>query len=447
MLSPITAGNIDNDVHAVLARFRTPGATVEVVDNGRVVYRKAYGRADVASGVPARLDTRYEIGSITKQFTAAAIMQLQQAGKLDIDARAVTYLPNAPHAQEVTLRQMLTHTSGLHDDLNDLPDDSPTLRKRASFDQWIEHIAGKPLDFAPGSNESYSNMGYIYLGRIIEVVSGQSYADYIRNHFLLPLGMKHTYIDVNESRVPEMAQGYALSGGSAKPVQSWTVPALQSAGGLVSTVDDLETWSKALANGQVVSRASYAAMTTPISTTSGPTNNGLGLFIDTIEGQKRIGHTGGSAGFTTANFYFPKQGVRIIAFTNGKANPEPGEAITTVIFNRLFPAIAADAMRPAKGEDRSITERAEAVFAGMQTGNIARGLLVDRLAAKMHSQAGRWAAAFAGYGVPTSAVFKGTRPNGNATWNDYVLVFGPGVTLNFSVSVRRDGKITSLAFD
>jgi D-alanyl-D-alanine carboxypeptidase len=158
--------------------------------------------AAVRSGLSSR--RQVSLGSITKQFTAAAILQLQAAGKLSLDATVATYLPEAPHASEITLRQLLTHTSGLPDFLAAMSDERAT--QPATFAQLMELVKGKPLDFAPGSKASYSNTGYILLGRIIELASHHSYRDYIQTHLLRPAGMTQTYTVSDEPSLKTTAK-------------------------------------------------------------------------------------------------------------------------------------------------------------------------------------------------------------------------------------------------
>ncbi len=445
-LSPQLARRIDADVGAVLGRTQVPGAVVEVIAHGHVVYQKAYGLRDLARRLPARVDTHYEIGSITKQFTAAAIVQLQEAGKLDLDARLATYLPDAPHAGEVTLRQLLTHTSGLPEYL-DGPDIEQEATRPASFDQLMARIAGKPLDFPPGSRWAYDNTGYILLGRVIEVVSHESYDHYIHAHLLAPAGMTDTFTIADEARVPGMAVGYRRVDRKVEPAPTISASFGWSAGYLVSTLDDLEKWNRALTGGRIVSPKGYALMTTTTMTPRGDAEYGFGLFVDSVEDQPRIGHTGGSFGFTTANEYFPRQDVRIIAFTNQVDTPEPGEVLTTAVFNDLFPDIAAAATRPAPGEDPAVSARARAVFAQVQGGPQDASNFTPKLNAKLTAGLQqRLATAWSVYGQPESFIFRGRRTAGDVTWFDYLVGFGPGNLLKFGIGLDSAGKVASLSF-
>jgi CubicO group peptidase (beta-lactamase class C family) len=445
-LDPSIINRIDTDVQTILRLTGTPSAVIGIVEDGRIVYRKAYGLRDLERRIAATIGTHYEIGSITKQFTAAAILQLQEAGKLDIDDKLSKYLPDAPHAGEVTLRQLLSHTSGLPEYL-DGPDIESAATKPAAFAQLMTRVAGKPLDFTPGTNMVYNNTGYILLGRVIEIVSRQSYRDYVRKRLLERAGMAQTYTVADEAHLSNMAVGYRHANGKlerAQPIhETWG----WSAGDLVSTLDDLETWNRALTQGKIVSSASYSAMTTPAKIGDSESDYGLGLFVDSLQDQPRIGHTGGSFGFTAANEFFPKQNVRIIAFTNHNANPEPGEMITTAVFDDLFPDIAAAASRPAPGEDADVTARARTLFGQIQTGMKESSLLGAKLDAKMkNGLAERLAKQFSPFGTPSHFIYKGSRPGTGLRWYDYLIEFGPGSQLRFAVGLDNEKKIVSISF-
>jgi D-alanyl-D-alanine carboxypeptidase len=441
-------GQITDDITSVMHRYNIPGATVEITQDGVVLYTHAFGYSDLANKAPALDSTHYEIGSITKQMTAAAILQLRDAGKIDLDAKVATYVPNAPHANEITVRQLLTQTSGLPDYL-DVPGIDPS--KAATYDQIMASIAGKPLQFPPGGGWRYSNTNYFILGRIIEVVSGERYAAYVQHHFFDPLGMTQTFTSGKEASIPGMALGYELVDGQLSPPRT---PISESygwaAGDLVSTVSDVAKWSDALQNGRVVSAQDYALMTTSQPTTHGDSGYGFGLFIDSVDDQPRIGHTGGDPGFTAADEYFTKQNVHIIALTNdgnGNGHPEAGEILTTVAFEDLFPQIAAASLRPSPGENPSVTAAVAKFFTSVQSGHEDYTTFADRMAQKFKTQyAALFASEFEPYGPPTAFVFRGRRSEQGKQWFDYVVHFGPGVALKMTLGFDEAGKIAGLAF-
>ena len=438
---------INHDVRMVLQRTATPGASILVTRDGQALYRQALGLRDLERRFPARMDTHYEIGSITKQFTAAAILQLRDAGKLNIDEKVSAYLPDVPHANEVTLRQLLTHTSGIPDYFGLKSDEEFT--KPTTFAEIMKLMTGKPLDFPPGSRASYSNTGYLILGRIIEVTSHESYHQYRREHLLKPAGMTQSYIVPDEGSLATMARGYRRVNGKLEPGLTIHDSYSWSAGDIVSTVEDVEKWNEALARGKVLPKSDYALMMTPQITTDGEnTGYGFGLFIDKVNEQPRIGHTGGSFGFTAANFYFPQQKLRIIVLTNNVDAPEPGEIISNAIFDDLYPELARAAMRPAPDEDVNVTAKARAAFAALERGEDDGSAFSASLEAKMKSGlAERMAHQFGGYGPATVFVFKGRQVVESKRWFDYLIEFGPGSTFKFSVAMDDEGRVTSLGFN
>jgi D-alanyl-D-alanine carboxypeptidase len=447
-LPAAVARRIDSDVNGVLHRFAVPGAAVMVLVKGHVSFVEAFGSRDAERRLPVRLDSFFEIGSITKQFTAASILQLQEAGRLQVDRPLSDYLPDAPHAKEVTLRQLLTHTSGLHDYLDLPPQELYRLASQPiSYRDLIARVASLPLDFAPGSKWSYSNTGYLLLGKVIETLSGETYRNYLQRHILGPLHMKDTYTTADEDRLSNIAIGYHHRNGKLERAPVIDPGWAGAAGFLVSTLGDLAKWDAALCGGKVVSPASYRQMTTPFMTAkNGSANYGFGLFVDSIYGEPRIGHTGGSLGFTTADEYFPRQDVRIIAFTNlGDDVPEAGETLANVVFADLYPGIVAKAQKPAAGENAAITQTTRDAFQELQSGkDYAR--FSAHLSDKLAGGAGtRFVASLGPYGAPSAEIFKGIRRNAQDSWYDYVIQFGPGVSLPFAIKIGPDGLVTGLS--
>jgi D-alanyl-D-alanine carboxypeptidase len=308
-------------------------------------------------------------------------------------------------------------------------------------------VAGKPLDFTPGTKWAYSNTNYILLGRVIEVVSHETYHHYVQAHLLDPLGLKQTFTLADERRVPDMALGYRRADGKLSLAPPLDEGFGWAAGDLISTLTDLEKWSEALAGGKVVTPADYVLMTTEVPIKDGTSGYGFAQFLDSVDDQPRIGHTGGALGFTSADEYFPRQDTRIIVFTDLTDDPEPGERFNTGVFEALFPGIAAAADRPAAGEDAAVTAKARALFIALQQGTADSSMLGARLAAKMQAGLGqRLAGEFAPYGAPTAVIFKGHRTDGGLSWSDYVLKFGPGSSFKFSIALDDSGKIISMGF-
>lgn len=340
------SGAVTAAVAAMLTSQKAPSATVEVVQSGKVIYTHAFGLRDLAAKLPANVDTRYEIGSMTKQFTAAAILQLQEAHKLSIDKSVATYLPDAPHAREITLRQLLNQRSGLAN-YTEVPHFVEISGTPGSYDKIVGLIRDKPLRFPPGSRWEYSDTNYILLGRIVEVASGQRYNDYIRTHEFLPAGMVQTTTIEHERQTPDMARGYTLDNGRVVPSPPLDDAWAWSAGNIVSTVGDYEKWMAALTSGKIVSPVDYALMTTasPGNRMDSKSAYGFGFVMDQTDGQPTIWHNGGTNGFHTYGASFPDQGMRLAVFTNlDGALPE---VIGAKIFNLAYPRFTPAPKQPA----------------------------------------------------------------------------------------------------
>lgn len=300
--------------------------SVMVVRDGETLLNLGYGMADLAQEFPNIPQTRFRIGSLTKQFTAAAILQLQERGMLDVQAPVQTYLPDYPN-DTITLHHLLTHTAGLPN-LTSTPEYFEWMQRPATLEELIARFRDLPLEFEPGSQHRYSNSGYILLTQVIETVSGQSYGDYIQDNLLTPLGLDNTGYDGSS---PGLATGYR---GNVRDYQ--TVPvaeptAAQGAGGLYSTVGDLARWNQALFQGSpedraVLSEATVAAMTAPQVSLGIPglphLAYGYGLGVDTSE-SPRILHGGGISGFVSSLLYLPNQDATIVVLSNVESiNPE-----------------------------------------------------------------------------------------------------------------------------
>ena len=329
------------------------GATVAIVRGGTTVYARGYGLRDVAKSLPADAQTRYEIGSITKQFTAAAILQLKEAGKIDLDATVATYLPSMSHAKEITVRQLLTHTSGL-DDYVSIANFETLAGTPATFDQLMAPISVRPLGFTPGTQFAYSSTNFLILGRIVELVTAQSWEAYVQQHLFAPAGMTDTATMAQENDLADMARGYVYAQGrtaESKPIaESWA----SSAGGIVSTAGDLQKWGEALSSGRIISASDYQLLISPARLADGSAAEyGFGMKVDRFEGQPRIWHDGNTNGFDGSDQLFPDQNVRIIVLTNTVDGNS--DKIVEHVYNDLFPAIAAAAARADEASRHTAT--------------------------------------------------------------------------------------------
>lgn len=301
-----------------------PGAAVLIVENGKVLLRKGYGMANVELGVPIQPEMVFEIASVTKQFTAAAILMLQERGKLSVEDDITKHLPDYPtHGQKITIHHLLTHTSGIPN-FTALPEWRPRMREDMTVQQIIDMFKDKPLDFKPEETVSYSNSGYILLGAIIEKASGKSYEDFIEQEIFAPLGMKQSRYGRREEIVPGRVAGYEKTedGFGVAQFISWTQSA--GAGGLMSTVDDLALWTAALSSEKLLKKASLQQMTTPAKLASGeatPVAYGLGIWEE--DGARIFEHSGGIPGFNTDVLIIPDRRLSVIVLSN-ITGQEPG---------------------------------------------------------------------------------------------------------------------------
>lgn len=286
--------------------------TVLVARDGKPVFRKAYGLANWEWNIPNTPDTKFRIGSITKQFTATAILQLAEAGKLSVDDPVSKYYADAPAAWSgITIKHLLTHSSGIPSYTSIPHFFEQEARRDRTPEEIVKLTADKPLEFAPGSKFAYDNSGYVLLGYIIEKISGERYADYLQHHIFDPLGMTSTGFDVSETILPKRAAGYSRDKGKIGNTAYLSMTEPFSAGSLYSTVDDLLIWDRALQAGKLLGPASFQAMFTDYGH-----GYGYGWFVGNVLGHQHISHGGGINGFVTAFDRYPKDKLTVVVFSN-----------------------------------------------------------------------------------------------------------------------------------
>src|SRR5688500_13118513 len=321
----------DSLVFTYLAESRAPSASFAVIRGNDTLAYGAHGLADVDAWRAPTAATIYQIGSITKQFTSAAIMKLVEQGRVKLDDDLSKYVPQFPlQGKKVSIRHLLNHTSGIHSYTSSSAWQK-TWSDELSPDAIIKFVAADTFDFAPGTAYRYNNTGYVLLGMVIEKASGQTYANYLDAQFFKPLGMRQTSYCPSRTSDPAFALGYSKGPSATVRAKFLHLSHPFSAGALCSTVGDLVKWQRALDAGKVVSPASYALMTTADSLPSGrKLNYGFGLVPGMFSGHKTISHTGGINGFATAATYVPDDSLSIVVFTN-----YDGESPQTLVRNLL----------------------------------------------------------------------------------------------------------------
>ena len=302
------------------AQFKAdgPGCAALVIEKGKVVYRKGFGKADLELNVNIQPDMVFRIGSITKQFTAVAILQLEEQGKLSLQDEITKFIPGYPtHGYKITVENLLTHTSGIKDYTRMKEWTGEMQRKDMTPKEIVDFFKDQPTDFEPGTKYVYDNSGYILLGFIIEKVSGDTYAHYLEKNIFSPLGLKHTFYENDTDIVMNRVHGYSKgdSGYMNSPYLSMTQP--YAAGSLLSTVDDLYTWTRGVRSGRIIKPATFEKAEVPYKLKDGSsTGYGYGLVIGEIFGSPAIWHNGGINGFLTIGIYLPKEDVFVAVFSN-----------------------------------------------------------------------------------------------------------------------------------
>ncbi|MFZ0061257.1 MAG: serine hydrolase domain-containing protein [Pyrinomonadaceae bacterium] len=368
-LTADVAEKIDKLAGETLTRTGVPSASIAVVRDGQIVYVKAYGDAKLEPKTPATAAMRYSIGSISKQFTALAILLLQEQGKLSLDDKVGKYIPDLTRANEVTIRQLLSHTSGYQDywpqDYVMKPMLSPTTAQKI-----METWAKKPLDFEPGTKWQYSNTNYVIAGAIVEKAARMPIFRFMQQKIFTPLGMK-SVMSIDEGRLtegdPTGYKRYALGPLRVAPKEGkgW----LFAAGELAMTPEDLAKWNVSIIEGKLMKPGSYLELGREVLLENGVgTNYGLGVSVGMPNGRHALSHGGEVSGFTSQSIVFPEDRVAVVVLTNQDAASAAGP-IASGIPPLLF--ATNDSATAAK------LEQAKKIFEGLQQGTIDRSLFTE----------------------------------------------------------------------
>lgn len=365
---------VDSLVTDALKEGPVAAMSVAVVRGRDTIVMKGYGFADVENDVPAAAQTVYRIGSITKQFTAAAVLQLIEQGRVSLDDSIGKHLPTIPAGwRAVPIRQLLNHTSGIPSYTSAGPRWLTRMRLDLPHDSLIGIVANDSMDFSSGSQWRYNNTGYYLLGMLIERVTGRPYADVVRERFATPLALRGTMYCETKPIIKHRAQGYQV-GPDDKVVNADPLSMTQpfSAGALCSTVGDLVAWQRALAAGRVVRPASYTAMITPEGAASA-SRYGYGLVMDSLGGRTRVQHGGGINGFNSMLQYYPADtlSIAVLGNTNGPWVDRVADNIARAALGvRLVPT-------PPKLLDLATTAEERARFAGTYRLSLPNGSILE----------------------------------------------------------------------
>jgi CubicO group peptidase (beta-lactamase class C family) len=438
-LSADQQSKVDAAVHEVLTKTGVPSASVGIVQGGQIVFTKAYGSARLDPPMNATTSLHYAIGSISKQFTAACVLLLQEEGKLSIDDPIAKYFPELTRARDVTIRNILSHTSGYEDYA---PQDYtiPAWTRPTTADKVVHEWATKPLDFEPGSQYQYSNTNFNIAGLIVEKVSGEPFWSYLSRRVLKPLGMTQT-IDLDTDHDKLEPVGYMRN--ALGPLR----PAIMEASGwyfadgeMAMPVGDLLIWDISLMNRSLLAPASYAAMETDQRLTTGQTARyGLGVSLSVRNGHRVVAHGGEVGGFVAQNVVFPDDKIAIAVLTNQEASAAAG-GIARAISLLLLPS--PDSGTATAAETATAEAQARRILTGLQKGQIDRALFTancnfyfDQTSLDDHTKS------LGPLGAVQTVAQTSSSLRGGMTFRAFDVAFAKGPKLRLTTYTTKDGRL------
>lgn len=428
---------IDAAATQVLADTGVPSASVGVVMEGRIVLTAAYGLARISPELKAAPEMAYPIGSISKQFTATAVLLLAQEGKLSLDDKVAKFFPELTRADEITLRNLMTMTSGYEDFA---PQDYiiPAFRKPEDPLVTVHTWAGKPLDFAPGTEWQYSNTNYVLVALIVEKVTGEPFYQFLRERVLTPLnlqGILNAYTDRERLQVT----GYSSNAMAAPRVLPLEASGWYFGDGeLAMPAATLLKWDLSIINRALLSSQSYDEMETPFRLKDGRyTTYGLGVHVSAVDGHFMIEHGGEVGGYVSENAVFPNERAAIVVLTN-----EVASSAARKIADAIEPMLFAN-QKPAEAD--SFAAKLPAIVVALQTGKIDRSLLTadasDYFSAETLAD---FQSTLAPLGAVTAVIRDSSLLRGGMSFAEYRVSFSGGTTIKMSVGLMPDGKIEQL---
>jgi CubicO group peptidase (beta-lactamase class C family) len=435
-LTPAETAKVDTIVTDTLARNGVPSASIAIVRDGKIVFAKAYGKQYETISTP-RSDAPYQIASISKQFTAAAILMLEDEGKLSLDDSVAKWVPGITDGDKITIRQLLSHTSGLQDYW---PQDYSfaAMEKPITPQQIVDRWAKKPLDFAPGTQWQYSNTSYVVAGLIVEKAAGKPLLAYLQDKVFKPLGMKVIDQDLAVGKgFPQGYHRYALGPVRVeKPAaRGW----LFAAGELAMSASDLAKWDIARLNRSVMPADDWQVQETPILLTNGKsTNYGLGVFTGTAKGHRYVEHSGEAVGFLSENIVYPDDKAAVVVLVNSDFS----DAFTGIA-SQISELILPPATEPAAAGDAETakTAQARAIFDQLRAGKLDRATMTEDANYYFDATAiGDYRDSLTKLGDPAS--FTLTRParlRGGFVNRNYTVTYANGTKLAVVTYAEPDG--------
>lgn len=447
-VSASAADRVDRYIGDFLASRHIPGAAVLVTRNGRILKNSGYGFANLETGTRVTSETVFEIGSMTKQFTAAGVMLLVEEGRLRLDDPIANFFSGAPAEwRTITIRHLLGHTSGIQNHVAvpgfmDQFKTSVTGRTWPERDDLMSSFFQLPFEFAPGESWAYDNTGYILLGMIIEQASGKSYWEFLDERIFKPAGMNRTRATNPKATIKNRASGYGWIGDrwENRPVLSPHVAF--SAGSLVSTVGDVARWDAALRSGKILKKESLAMMRTPGRLNDGsvaPFDYGFGWFIDRISGRLRIQHDGGTPGFSSIMQQYPEDGLTVIILANH------ADTVLETAASEIAEAYEPK-LRIRRPEPKSPASDHAAVFRKLLDGAIERERFTPAMTLLLRSATGKslfgW---YASLGEFSGFRLIGRERDGNLNAFRYSAVFS-GNVYRFTFKTDESGRIAQILY-
>jgi CubicO group peptidase (beta-lactamase class C family) len=430
IIDPTLRASIDRVATQVLEQTGVPSASIAVVQHGKLVYTHAYGLACLNPRTPATPAMRYSIGSISKQFTAAAILLLEEEGKLKLDDPVGKYVPGLTAGDKVTIRQILSHTAGYQDYW---PEDyvmTPMLHPETA-QQIIDTWGKKALDFQPGDEWQYSNTNFAIAGRVVEAASGRPLTDLLVECIFRPLGMTSVWnSDEQKLTATDATAYYRHALGPLRPAPKEGRGWMFAAGELAMTAHDLALWDVSLLSQSILSSESYKKMFTEVKLNNGKgTNYGLGVEVQSRDGQRVIEHSGEVSGFVSDNVVLVDDGAAIVVLTNQDAH-----GAASAIARLASPLIAG---LPAMPEEKQALE----LFHSLQQGRIDRTLLAPNLSDYFTAEAlADYQQSLAPLGEPLSLRQTSKEERGGMTFRSFDIVF-PARHLRLTTYTYPGGKL------
>lgn len=438
-ISPELKARIDSAAERVLAKTGVPSASVAIVEHGAIVYTAAYGKAKLDPAEAAAPAMRYSIGSISKQFTAAAVLLLEQEGKLSIDDPVSKYLPDLTRANEVTIRMLLSHTSGYQDYW---PEDyvMPPMLEATTAERIMDVWGKKPLDFDPGTKWQYSNTNYVIAGRIVEQISGMPLMEFLQQQVFKPLDMRAVWNSDAEKLGDTDAVGYVRYAlGPLRPAPKEGRGWMFAAGELAMPAYDLAQWDISVTNRSLLDQKSYDEMFAPVMLKSGENSHyALGMFVRDTNGKIAYEHSGEVSGFVSDNVVFPADKAAIAVLTNQDASPAAGG-----IAKALTPLVLGVSGVPEAGSESAAEKQAREIFARLQQGKIDRSLFTENCNAYFDQQAlGDFQSSLAPLGGPSSFKQTADELRGGMTFRSFAVEFaGSPQKVRVTTYTMPDGKL------